>query len=67
MDETLQLVIEVNEWTWRRFTADLQDLTLEEIDWRPLPPANTINAFLRHLRVEAEGYVKSIEPSEQSP
>jgi hypothetical protein len=37
MDEALQLVIEMNERTWKRFKADLQDVTPEEIDWRPLP------------------------------
>jgi hypothetical protein len=67
MDEALQLVIEMNEWTWKRFKADLQDLTPEEIDWRPLPQANTINAILKHLRVEAEWYLASIEHGEQSP
>ena len=67
MDEALQLVIEMNEGTWKRFKADLQDLTPEEIDWRPLPQANTINAILKHLRVEAEWYLASIEHGEQSP
>jgi len=67
MDEALQLVIEMNEWTWKRFKADLQDLTPEEIDWRPLPQANTINAIMKHLRVEAEWHLASIEHDEQSP
>ena len=49
MDEALQLVIEMNEWTWKRFKADLQGMTPEEIDWQPLPQANTINAILKHL------------------
>jgi len=67
MDEALQLVIEMNEWTWKRFTDDLQDVTPEEIDWRPLPQANTINTIIKHLRVEAEWYVASLEHSEQNP
>ena len=67
MDKALHLVIEMNEWTWRHFKADLQDVTPEEIDWRPLPQANTLNAILQHLRVEAEWYLKSIEHGEQSP
>jgi hypothetical protein len=67
MDEALQLVIEMNEWTWKRFKDDLQDVTPEEIDWRPLPQANTINAILKHLRVEAEWYVASLEHGEHSP
>jgi hypothetical protein len=67
MDEALQLVIEMNERTWQRFKADLQDITPEEINWRPLPQANTINAILQHLRVEAEWYVVSLDRGEQSP
>jgi hypothetical protein len=67
MDEALQLVIEMNEWTWKRFKDDLKDVTPEEIDWRPLPQANTINAILKHLRVEAEWYLMSLGRGEQSP
>jgi hypothetical protein len=67
MDEALQLVIEMNELTWKRFKADLTDLTPEEVDWRPLPQANTINAILKHLRVEAEWYLASLEHGEHSP
>jgi DinB superfamily len=67
MDEALQLVIEMNERTWKRFKADLQDMTPEEIDWRPLPQANTINAILKHLRVEAQWSLASLEHGEQSP
>jgi DinB superfamily len=67
MDEALQLVIEMNERTWQRFKEDLNDVTPEEINWRPLPQANTINAILHHLRVEAQWYLASLEHGEQSP
>lgn len=67
MDEALELVIEMNEWTWKRFKNDLTDITLEEINWRPLPQANNINAILKHLRVEAEWYLASLEHGGQSP
>jgi hypothetical protein len=67
MDDAFQLVIEMNEWTWRRFKDDLNDVTPEEIDWRPLPEANTINAILKHLRVEAEWCLVSLERGEESP
>jgi DinB superfamily len=67
MDEALQLVIEMNEQTWRRFKEDLSDVTAEEVNWRPLPQANTINAIVKHLRVEAEWYLASLEHGEQSP
>jgi hypothetical protein len=67
MDEALQLVIEMNELTWKRFKDDLKDVTPEEINWRLLPQANTINAILKHLRVEAEWYLASLEHGEHSP
>jgi hypothetical protein len=67
MDEALRLVVEMNEQLWHRFKAELHEVTPEEIDWRPLPQANTINAILRHLRVEAAWYLASLEHGEQSP
>src|SRR5262245_52679277 len=67
MDEALQLVIEMNEAVWKRFKDDLKDVTSEEIDWRPLPPANTINAILKHLRIEAQWTLASLEHGEHSP
>ena len=67
MDQALELVIDMNEWTWKRFKDDLKDVTPEEIDWRPLPQANTINAIVKHLRVEAQWYLVSLEHGERSP
>jgi DinB superfamily len=67
MDEALQLVIEMNEQTWQRFKAELSDVTPEEIQWRPLPHANTISAILRHLRIEAQWHLASLEHGAQSP
>jgi hypothetical protein len=67
MDDALQLVIEMNEVVWKRFKDDLKDVTPEEIDWQPLPQANTINAIVKHLRIEAEWYLTSLEHGEQSP
>jgi hypothetical protein len=67
MDEALRLVIEMNESTWKRFKDDLKDVTPEEIDWRPLPQANTLNAIIKHLRVEAEWSLVSLQRGEQSP
>jgi DinB superfamily len=67
MDETLELVIKMNEATWKRFKDDLKDMAPGEIDWRPLPQANSINAIMKHLRIEAQWYVASLEHGEQSP
>lgn len=67
MDEALELVTEMNEWTWNLFKDALEDVTLEEINWRQLPQANTINSILKHLRVEAQWHLASLEQGKQSP
>ncbi len=67
MDPALQLVIEMTEMSWNRFKDDLKDLTAEEIDWRPLPQANNINLIIRHLRIEAEWHLASLERGERMP
>jgi DinB superfamily len=67
MDEALQLVIEMSERNWHGFKDDLKDLTSEEIHWRPLPQANNIDLIVKHLRVEEQWYVVSLEYGEQSP
>jgi DinB superfamily len=61
MDDALEVVIELNEYTWSAFKKDLSDVTPEEVDWRPLPQANTINLIVRHLRIEALWHVLSLE------
>jgi uncharacterized damage-inducible protein DinB len=70
MDEALQVVIEMNDWAWNRFKDDLKDLTQEELNWRPVPEANTINLIVRHLRIEADWHLASIgngPPSARQP
>jgi hypothetical protein len=67
MDKALQLVIEMNQWIWSRFKNDLKDATSEEVDWRPLPQAKNISAILRHLRIEAEWHLASLESGESMP
>ena len=72
MDDGLAFVVEMNEAMWARFAADLSDVTPEEADWRPLPQANSINVILRHLRIEAEWHLASLElgaamPADVSP
>jgi hypothetical protein len=34
-------VIEMNEYTWNRFRRALDDVTPEEVDWRPVPEGNS--------------------------
>jgi len=62
MDQALQILIEMNELILSRFKHDLQDVTREEADWRPLPQANSINLILRHLLIEAHEHLARIDP-----
>lgn len=67
MDDALRVVSEMNESMWARLTNALEDLTEEEIHWRPLPQANTINVIVRHLRIEAAWHLDSLERGEPMP
>ena len=67
MDEALQLAIEMSEQNWAAFKNAVKGLTPDEIQWRPLPQANNINALMKHLRVTEEWYATGIEKGEQSP
>lgn len=67
MDEALQLVIAMSERNWNRFKDELTDVTPEESHWRPLPQANNMNVILKHLCVEEQLYLASLEHGEQSP
>lgn len=67
MDAALGVVLEINEVVWRRFKRDLEGVTPDEIDWRPLSEANSINLILRHLRIDAAWHVSRIEQGEEGP
>ena len=67
MDDGLLLAVEMNERMWARFAADLGDLTAEEASWRPMPEANSIELILRHLRIEAEWHLASLQRGEAMP
>ena len=64
MDQALRAVIDMNEMVWNRLKEDLKDLSAEEVNWRPLPQANNINLIVRHLRIEAEWKLASLERGE---
>jgi hypothetical protein len=66
-DDVLGLIVEVNETFWSGFKRDLEDVAPEEVDWRPLPEANTINLIVRHLLIEAEGHVARAAGDEGEP
>ena len=67
MDDAIQLAIEMSETNWNNFKNDVQGLTAEETNWRPLPQGNSINILLKHLRVVEELFVSRLEQGEQSP
>jgi len=67
VDDGLSFVVEMNQAMWDRFVADLRDVTPDEADWRPLPQANSINVILRHLRIEAEWHLASLEHGAAMP
>lgn len=72
MDDTLRVVYEMNQSIWGLLKDCVIDLSDDEIDWRPLPQSNSINIIVRHLRIEAQWHLDSLErgdimPSEVSP
>jgi hypothetical protein len=67
VDDDLSFAVELNRAVWERFVADLDELTPEEADWRPVPEANNISVILRHLRIESEWHMASLERGEAMP
>ena len=67
MDDALRVVVEMHESLWGRLKNALEDLSAEEIHWRPLPQANAINVIIRHLRIEAQWHLDSLERGEPMP
>src|SRR5713226_2187667 len=67
MDEALQPLIDMNEFAWKHFKDDLKDMTPEEVNWRLLPQANSINVIVRHLRIEAQWHLASLAYGEPMP
>src|SRR5205085_2477232 len=52
---------------WRRFEGALADVGADEIDWRPIPEANSINVIVRHLRIEGEWHLDSLRQGAPLP
>ena len=67
MDDALVLISEMNELILKALKRSVGDLTKEEIDWRPLPQANSINIIVRHLAIEAQWHLDSLERGEPMP
>ncbi len=64
MDDERHVLLELNEYLWSQLRNDLTDLEPGEIDWRPLPQANSLNAIVRHLCIEAQWQLASLERAE---
>jgi len=67
MVDGVRVVVEMNTSAWNALEEALDDLTEEEIHWQSLPQANTINIIVRHLRIEAEWHVDSLERGKPMP
>ena len=67
MDVALGVVVEMNEVIWDSLKNALEDLSEEEIHWRPLPQANSISAIIRHLRIEAQWHLDGLDRGEPMP
>jgi hypothetical protein len=67
MDDALRVVVEMHEHLWGGLKHALTDLTEEEMHWRPLPHANTINVIIRYLRIEVQWHLDSLERGAPMP
>ena len=67
MDDAMHVLVDMNASIWAALTHSLEDLSEDEIHWRPLPEANTISLIVRHLRIEAEWHVDSLEHGAPMP
>ena len=61
MDEGLRVVIEMTQSILDGLAKDLEGLTAEEAEWRPLAEANSISLIVRHLAIEAQWHRACLE------
>ena len=67
MNEGLEIVAEMHQTLWDQFRGSFDELTDEEIHWRAVPQANSINLIVRHLRIESEWHLRSIQSGAPMP
>jgi hypothetical protein len=67
MNDGLRIVTEMHQALWNQFRGSFDDLAEDEIHWRPLPQVNSINVIVRHLRIESEWHLRSIQSGEPMP
>jgi uncharacterized damage-inducible protein DinB len=56
----IAIVVEMNQRAWNTLTYSLEGVTDEESRWQMHPAANTIEAIVRHLRIESEWHLNSL-------
>jgi hypothetical protein len=67
VDEALWVLAEMNQWARRGFDQAVTDMTDEEIDWKVVPQANSVNVIVRHLPIEGEWHLNSLMRGETMP
>jgi hypothetical protein len=67
MDDGLRVVTEMHQTLWDQFRGSFDDLTEDELHWRVLPQANSINVIVRHLCIESEWHLRSLQSGEPMP
>ena len=67
MNEAPHLLIEMHSLILKAFKRTFTELSPDEVDWRPLPEANNISVIVRHLRIEAEWHLDSLERGAPMP
>lgn len=67
MDDGLRIVAEMHHALWEQFRGSFKDLAEDEIDWRFVPHANSINVIVRHVRIEGEWHLRSLQSGEPMP
>jgi uncharacterized damage-inducible protein DinB len=67
MDQVLEFAVVLLERNWNDLKHDLQDITDDELDWKPVPESNTIRSIVRHLRMVEQLYLSLLEDGDQTP
>src|SRR5262245_32959116 len=67
MNDGLRIVAEMHQTLWDQFRGSFDDLSEDELHWRVLPQANSIHMIVRHLRIESEWHLRSLQSGEPMP
>ena len=67
MDQVIEFAVGLMERNWNDLQRALQDMTDDELDWRPVPESNTIRSIVRHLRTVEQLYLSLLEEGVRPP